>query len=136
MDVPVWVFSTQSPLPETVALCERVSVAGNSLALLIAAERQLWSRWVALSVAAWTGERRGWLLKLAPFLTPPFRVLLMNEQGDFFAGTPKPVVGHIRRRVRDRLHSSWEPVRRSGARVLAIGLVPRLAIGSGAPRER
>jgi glycosyltransferase involved in cell wall biosynthesis len=106
-DVPVWVFSTRPPLPQTVALCERVSVVRNSWVLLIAAERQLWSRWVALGVGAWTGERRGWLLKLAPFLTPPFRVLLINEQGDFFAGTPGPVVGHIRRRVRDRVHSMW-----------------------------
>ncbi|MGO9258257.1 MAG: glycosyltransferase family 4 protein [Bryobacteraceae bacterium] len=107
MEVPVWVFCTQPPLPQTVPLCEKVLVAANSWALLLAAERQLWNRWVALSVAAWTGERRGWLLKLAPFLTPPFRVLVMNERGDFFAGTPGPVVGHIRRRVRDHAHSMW-----------------------------
>jgi hypothetical protein len=70
-DVPVWVFSTSPPLPETAALCERVSVAPNSRALLVDAARQLSRRWVALAVAAWTGERRGWLLKLAPFLMPP-----------------------------------------------------------------
>jgi glycosyltransferase involved in cell wall biosynthesis len=105
-DVPIWVFCTEPPLPQTVALCERVSVARNPLAVLTSAGRQLWSRWVALGVAAWTGERRGWLLKLAPFLMPPFRVLLMNEHGDFFAGTPGPVADHLRRRVRDRLHSA------------------------------
>ncbi|HTX37869.1 MAG TPA: glycosyltransferase family 4 protein [Bryobacteraceae bacterium] len=103
--VPVWLFCTQSPLPETAALCQRVSVAPNPLSLLRDAARQLASRWVALAVAPWTGQGRGWLLKLAPFLWPPFRVLVMNEHGDFFAASPAPVVRHVGRRVRDRFHS-------------------------------
>ncbi len=104
-DVPVWLFCTQAPLPETAALCQRVSVAPNSRSLLRDAARQLASRWVALAVAPWTGQRRASLLKLAPFLMPPFRVLVMNEHGDFFAAAPIPVAGHIGRRVCDRLHS-------------------------------
>ena len=103
----MWLFTAAPPSPETAALCERVIVRPNPLALLLAAERLLWRRWVALSVAAWTGERRAWLLKLAPFLIPPFRVLLLNEHGDFFSGAPDRVLGHFARRLRDRVHSSW-----------------------------
>ena len=110
-DIPIWVFSTQQPLPQTVALCERVFVDRHSLALLIAAQRHLWTQSVALAVAAWTGKHRGRLLKLAPFLTPPFRVLLLNEHGDFFAGTPLCVLPHIRRRVRDRADTAWNLAR-------------------------
>ena len=106
-DIPLWAFCLETPLPETAALCERVSVARNSWALLATAARQLRGRWVALGVTAWTGERRRWLLKLAPFLAPPFRVLVMNEHGDFFAGSPGPVAGHLARRLRDRAVSTW-----------------------------
>ncbi len=104
-NIPVWLFATGAPSAETVALCDRVVVERSSAALLLAAVRHLRSHWVALGVAPWTGERGGWLLKLAPFLTPPFRVLVLNEHGDFFAGTPGPIAAHLRRRVRDRLHS-------------------------------
>ncbi len=38
---------------------------------------------------------------------PPFRVLLLNESGDFFAGSPGAVFSHIRRRGRNFLRSAW-----------------------------
>src|SRR5207249_3089651 len=90
-DVPVWLFTLSAPDAETAALCERVVVGEDSLALLIEAEKLLWPHWMALGVATWTGEHGRWPMKLAPFFTPPFRTLLMNEHGDFFAASPAAV---------------------------------------------
>ena len=87
-DVPIWLFAVMAPDPDTASLCERVVIGDDGLALLVEAEKQLWSQWVALSVATWTGEHGRWALKLAPFLVPPFRTLFLNENGDFFSGTP------------------------------------------------
>jgi glycosyltransferase involved in cell wall biosynthesis len=106
-DVPVWLFSTAPPLTETEALCERVVVRRSAFSLLLAAERQSWPRWVAISLAPWTGERSGWAIKAAPFLIPPFRALLLNENGDFLAGSARAIATHARRRWRDALAAAW-----------------------------
>jgi glycosyltransferase involved in cell wall biosynthesis len=63
--------------------------------------RELRNVWVALSIVAWTGSR-GIILKLFPFTLPPFRILVLNEAGDFFKARPGAIAGHLRRRVRDR----------------------------------
>ena len=105
--LPVWLFSTGVPLPATAALCDRVIVRGNSLGLLLEAEKLLWPYWVALGVATWAGERGRWPVKLAPFLIPPFRALLINEHGGALAGTPGAVLRHAARRLRDAAHSGW-----------------------------
>jgi glycosyltransferase involved in cell wall biosynthesis len=110
-DVPVWLYSTAAPLPETEQLCERVVVRRSPMSLLAAAERQSWPRWVALTVAPWTGDRSGWSLKIAPFLIPPGRALLLNENGDFFAGAPGNIAAHAGRRWRDARASAWNGVR-------------------------
>jgi glycosyltransferase involved in cell wall biosynthesis len=109
-EVPVWLFSREQPFPETSELCERIHVNRSSLALLLQAERQLWPRWVALSVGTWTGQRGKWPLKLAPFLIPPFRALLLNSDQDFFPGTPANIWRHCRRRLRDAAHSGWHRI--------------------------
>ncbi len=93
-DVPVWLYSSTPPLPQTAELCERIFVQPNSLLLLLTAQFHLWSRWVSLSVGSWTGDSGRWLVKLAPLTIPPFRAVLLNENGDFFAGTPRNVGGH------------------------------------------
>lgn len=49
---------------------------------------------MVLSVAGWIGDPGHWPLKLAPFLVPPFRALLLNGNGDFFHGAPLAVVRH------------------------------------------
>jgi glycosyltransferase involved in cell wall biosynthesis len=105
--VPVWLYSTAQPLAATQALCERVRVRRNSLALLLQAQVELWRLWVAIGVSTWTGERGGWLLKLAPFTFPPFRALLLNEHGDFFGGSLPAIALHGCRRVCDAAHSGW-----------------------------
>ena len=51
-DVPVWLFTTETPFPETEALCERVFLNENVLALVAGAQKHLWQRWVAISASA------------------------------------------------------------------------------------
>ncbi len=97
--LPIHLFVSAPPLPETGALCESVVVRGNPVALFIAAQRALWPRQVALSAGAWTGSRGRWGTKLAPLLTPPFRAVLLNEQGDFLAGSPGAIARHAAWRV-------------------------------------
>jgi glycosyltransferase involved in cell wall biosynthesis len=110
-DVPIWLFTTVEPLPETEALCERVFRNGNSLALAAEAQSQLWRCWVAISVGIWTGERGAWALKLAPFLIPPFRVLILNRDGGFFAATPSNIFVHSMRSGRDAIELAWAHTR-------------------------
>ena len=95
-ELPVLLFSQMQPLPETVALCQGVFIRRNPLALLFCAQRQLWPNHVALGVATWTGERGHGAVKSAPFLIPPFRVVVMNSQSDFFPGTFRNVLQHFR----------------------------------------
>ncbi len=105
-DVPVFLYCLEDPAPKTAALCERVRSGHGSVGLFIQAQRDLWPRRVALSVAAWTGDHGRWLLKLAPFLTPPFRALLLNSNGDFFRGSPGPILRHTWNRLSGALRGS------------------------------
>jgi polysaccharide biosynthesis protein PslH len=110
-EVPIWLFTTAEPLPETAAFCERVFRHTNALALAAGAQAQLWRCWVAISVGAWTGERGAWPLKLAPFLVPPFRVLILNRDGGFFPGTPSNIFLHCMRASRDAVEQVWANTR-------------------------
>jgi glycosyltransferase involved in cell wall biosynthesis len=102
--VPVWLFTTVTPLPETEALCERTFRNESAVALIADAQWQLWQRWVAISVGTWTGSGT-WALKLAPFLIPPFRVLILNRDGGFFSGTPSNIFVHWVRAAREAIHN-------------------------------
>ena len=99
--IPLWLFSTSSPLPETAALCERVIVRRNSVALFFQAQRELWPRSVAITAGAWTGKGGSRVLKLAPLLVPPFRAVFANGNGDFLSGTPANILRHCQCRMRD-----------------------------------
>lgn len=109
--VPIWLFTTVDPFPETEALCERVFRNKNAVALAAEAQLQLWRCWVAICVGTWTGERGAWPLKLAPFLIPPFRVLILNRNGGFFAGTPSNILTHCVRAGRDSIERAWANTR-------------------------
>jgi hypothetical protein len=98
-DVPVWLFSLETPAHETSALCERVYIRSSPLSLLFTAERWLWSRSVALATAPWNGRPGRWAIKIAPFLIPPFRALLFNENDDSFAARPRAIFHHLRHRL-------------------------------------
>ncbi len=110
-EVPVWLFTTVVPLPETESLCERVYLRSNAFALVMGAQSQLWKRWVAISVGTWTGGRGPWVVKLAPFFVPPFHVLILNGDGGFFW------------RLAVKCSSSWCP-RGSGSSRLSLGEHP------------
>lgn len=87
-EVPVWLFAAAPPLPETGVLCERVYVRRSAFWLVLLAQIRLWPYCVAIAVSTWTAERGRWPLKFAPFLIPPFRVLLLNSGGGFFRENP------------------------------------------------
>ncbi len=123
-DAPVWLFCASEPDPETAALCERVFVSDDAPALLLEAEKQLWPYWVGLAVSTWTGEPGYWPLKLAPFLIPPFRTLFMNEQEDYFSGTPRAVLAHMNRRIRDGSISSHGTAPRTSIAEFGFGFSP------------
>jgi glycosyltransferase involved in cell wall biosynthesis len=99
--IPLWLFCTSEPTADTAQLCERVVVRNNTLALFLRAECELWRYSVAISAGAWTGRGGSAVLKLAPLLTPPFRAVFANGNGDFLPATPGNVLRHSGRRVRD-----------------------------------
>jgi glycosyltransferase involved in cell wall biosynthesis len=105
-DLPLWLFATIEPAPETAAHCAQVFVNRSSFGLLWEAERRLWQYWVPIGVAVWNGRRGKWPVKLAPFLIPPFRALVMNDVGDFFQGTPTNIITHAIRRTRETAHNA------------------------------
>ena len=113
-DVPIWLFATAAPLPETSALCERVYVRRRSLLLFLQAQIQLWPCWVAIAVSTWTAERGRWPLKLAPFFTS-FRVLLLNRWGGFFPGKPALVLLHGNRLLLAATISCWGRMKEIGS---------------------
>ena len=98
-DVPVWLFSLETPPEDISALCERVHVRRHPARLLFAAERLLWPRRVAISAALWNREPGHWAIKIAPFLIPPFRALIFNENNDSFAGRPGAILKHLGHRL-------------------------------------
>lgn len=106
----MWLFTTVEPTPEARAACERVYVDRNRLRLLMEAQRRSWPYWVAISAGQWNGENGG-VLKIAPFLIPPFRAVLQNARGDFFAGRPGPVIRHLARTAHDAASTAWNGAR-------------------------
>jgi len=102
---PVWLYSTAPPAPEVASLCSRVVVGRNGLQVLAIAQRELWPFRAALSVGVWAG-RGSRLLRLSPFLVPPFRSLFLNRHGDFLPGRPGPVAAHCSHRFREAAHNA------------------------------
>jgi glycosyltransferase involved in cell wall biosynthesis len=108
--IPVWLFTIKEPGPEIRGACEQVHVHHSRWQLLMEAHRRSWPYWVAISAGQWNGERGG-VLKIAPFLIPPFRALLQNARGDFFAGRPAPVARHLARVAHDSANAAWNGLR-------------------------
>jgi glycosyltransferase involved in cell wall biosynthesis len=82
-----------------------VHVDPAAFALVFRALRLLWPLRSALSIAPWTHDGAPRLLRLAPFLLPPFRMLFLNAREDFFPGTPRCIAVHNWHNFRDALHS-------------------------------
>ena len=129
-DIPVWLFTVTEPGPEIRGLCEQVHLDRNPLRLVMGAGLRSWAYWVAISAGQWNGERGG-VLKIAPFLIPPFRALLQNARGDFFAGRPAPIARHLARRAHDSASSAWNGAREAahsaGDALRSIGRTAKLS---------
>ena len=115
--IPLWLFATSTPLAETAALCDRVVVRGNSLALFFQAQRERWGNSVAICAGAWNGNRGNRMMKLAPLLVPPFRAVFANGHGEFLSATPTNMMRHCGRRLHDDAGSAACSVRQAGWRV-------------------
>jgi glycosyltransferase involved in cell wall biosynthesis len=110
-EIPVWLFCTSEPEPGTVELCERVFVRRSSVFSLFEAQGLLWPHQVALSVGTWTGENGAWSFKLAPFLIPPFRTLLVNRNADFVNGNSVALLVHVWRCLKEGVWAPWYSLR-------------------------
>jgi glycosyltransferase involved in cell wall biosynthesis len=101
---PVWLITTLSRDREGAEPdCERTLRLPPGPALPFRIAALLWPHWVALSVVTCTGDRGFAWMKLAPFLVPPWKLLIMNEHRDFFNGLPFGLLFHGLRRLRDRI---------------------------------
>jgi glycosyltransferase involved in cell wall biosynthesis len=94
--LPVWAWSAEAA-GYSAEPCDRF-VSGASASRV---RKDLSTVWPALTIVCWNGERRGAALKLVPFIVPPFRIVVANEAGGFFAAQPRSVADHARRRLRD-----------------------------------
>ena len=104
--IPIWLFSTFEPPADVASLCDSVTVRRKAAKLVVQAAKDLWRQWVVIGAASWDGQPGNRLLKLAPFLIPPFRAVLANGNGDFLSGTVPNILFHCRRRLRDAVHSA------------------------------
>jgi len=100
--LPIWAWCREA-LEKAPEGCERFFQGSSALSEF---QRALRERWVALSIVPWTG--RGGFSRLRPFAIPPFRVLVMNEAGDFFPAKPLPVAQHLARRLRECLSARMQ----------------------------
>ncbi len=104
--IPIWLVTSHPVDEETAAHCERVLEFPHDMRLPLRAAKALWPNWVALNVVPFTRERGFTWLKIAPLLVPPWRILVMNEHGDFFSAWPTGLLKHAMRRSRDR-QANW-----------------------------
>jgi glycosyltransferase involved in cell wall biosynthesis len=97
---PIYVYCLEKPYE--AQRCEHVVVDPDPLRLYDRAQRELANVWVALSATSWNNRSRGTLMKLIPLTIPPFRAIVGNENGDFFALRLFPVTRHLMDRARQR----------------------------------
>ena len=105
---PVWLVVAGGAPGSEPSTCERVLHLDPGPAMPLRAAGLLWSQWVVLSVVTYTREPGYTSLKIAPFFVPPWKLLIMNEQRDFFAGLPFGLLVHGLRRLRDRAATAAE----------------------------
>ena len=114
--LPIWVFCAEDS-PDAVEGADRFVFGPEALRF----RKDLSSVWPALSIVAWTGEPGPAAFKVAPLFIPPFRVLVLNEAGDFFPGTAIEILRHARRRTTDFCSSVF-----GGIAAWVAGAVPRM----------
>jgi len=98
---PVWLLAAAPIDPEVARMCQRVVEVAPGPRLPLRAASLLWPQWVVLNVLTCTREPGfGWM-KAAPLFVFPWKVLVMNEQRDFFSALPVGLLLHLLRRLRD-----------------------------------
>lgn len=121
-EFPVWLLASGPVDAEVAQKCERVFEFRSGFRLPVRVAQTLWPHWVVLNVVIFTGEPGfGWL-KAAPFFVLPGRLLVMNENRDFFDGSPLGLARHLGRRARDRAWTASET-----AKDLFLGVFWKLA---------
>jgi glycosyltransferase involved in cell wall biosynthesis len=105
LPIHAWCAEPGPALP--IAGCDVFTPGANASQI----RRELSAFWPALTIVSWKGERGDWGHKLLPFTLLPFRIVVANEAGGFFAAKPGPLAEHIGRRAKDNLISG---VRRLG----------------------
>src|SRR5207253_8825922 len=65
----------------------------------------------ALVRSTWAVGRSNATLTAGHLCVAPSRTLFMDENGDYFPGTPPALLRHVTRRIRDGSHSGWHRVK-------------------------
>jgi glycosyltransferase involved in cell wall biosynthesis len=97
-EFPIHVYSLEEPAEWR--RCEYIVVDHDARRLFQRAQQDLSDVWVALAATTWNRHPRGMLTKLIPLTLPPFRAIVLNENGDVFPIAPLPVVRHWIDRLR------------------------------------
>lgn len=99
--LPVWAWCAANisgpAMSEISESCDHFVAAATATQV----RHDLRSAWPALTIVAWTGQRRSLALKLLPFTVLPFRIVICNEARGFFPAKPGPLAEHAGRRLRD-----------------------------------
>ncbi len=99
-DLPIQAWCAEEIKPGCVTrLIERECARFSSGRPALSALNDLHGAWPALTLVAWTGKRGSFAFKLLPFLLPPFRVVVFNEAGGFFAARPASIAKHAKWRL-------------------------------------
>jgi len=101
---PIHVYCLEKPFESQ--RCARVEVDPDPRRLARLAREQLSDCWVALSATAWNRDPKGASLKLLPLTLPPFRGIVINENGDVFQLRLFPVARHMVDRSRQWFHQA------------------------------
>jgi glycosyltransferase involved in cell wall biosynthesis len=106
-NLPVYAWCAEQSSAEPIPGCKAFTPGASAAQI----RHNLSSYWPALTLVSWTGGRGKWAHKLLPFTLPPFRIVIANEAGGFFAAKFGPLAEHIGRRAKDGAVSA---VRRLG----------------------
>ena len=97
LPIRVWCVEPGEPSAECEGWVAAATVART--------RRDFQGIWPALTIVSWAGTRDNADFKLLPLLIPPFRVVVRNEAGGFFAARLLPLLKHAARRLKDGLVS-------------------------------
>jgi glycosyltransferase involved in cell wall biosynthesis len=95
---PIHVYCLETPLE--AHRCAYLAIDCDSRRLFQRARKELADVRVELSVTSWNHRPRGTLIKILPLTIPPFRGIIVNENGDLFYLNITSVTRHFINRSR------------------------------------